>query len=58
MITLKEKLNSEGISDYQLDRFKLYNPNGYDKLIQQARRSVDIAVKDYKRIIQVSNKRY
>ena len=57
MKILIDRLKKEGINRQQLDRFKLYNPDTYDRLTQQARISVDIAVKDYKGIIQASNKR-
>jgi len=54
---LKNELEKQGIKSQELDIFKLYNPDTYDKLITQARHSVNVAVKEYKHIIQISNKR-
>ena len=57
MRALIDRLKTEGITENQLDIFKLYNPDTYEKLTEQAWISVDNAVKDYKRLIQASNKR-
>lgn len=55
--TIQEAFRAEGIQGYQLDKFKLYNPDTYDRLTRQAGVDVGVAVKDYKRQIIASNKR-
>lgn len=57
MRALIQKLKQQGIKEVELHHFKLYNPDTYEKFIQQAGRSIDIAVKNYRGIILTSNKR-
>ena len=57
MTTLKRKLNAEGISDSEFNRFKLYNPDTFDKFEGQSYISEGVAVKDYKKLIHRGSKR-
>lgn len=52
-----KKLEEIGINEVEFDTFKLYNPDTYDKFTQQAKFSVDVAVKNYEGVIRTSNKR-
>lgn len=54
---LSHKLQKESIAENTFDRFKLYYPDTYDKLIRQAKINEDVAVDVYKGIIRASNKR-
>ena len=47
-----KKLVIYGISKHKFDIWKIYNPNGYDKLIKQGQISVKIAVYRYKDVIK------
>ena len=57
MYNLKNELKKSGIKDYQFDKFKLYNYNGYENFLHQADFSVKIAVQNFKNLILASNKR-
>ncbi len=57
MTTLRKKLKDEGISEREYNRFKLYNPDTFDKFEGQAYISEGVAVRDYKKLIHGGSKR-
>ena len=57
MATLKRRLKAEGISEREYNRFKLYNPDTFDKFTEQAYINEGVAVRDYKKLIHRGSKR-
>jgi len=56
-LNLYEAFKKNGIKYWQIDHFKLYNPDTFDKLSRQAKIDVDVAVNDYKGMIITDSKR-
>ena len=55
--SIYEAFKKSGIEASQVDYFKLYNPDTFDKLSRQAKINVSVAVNDYKGMIITDSKR-
>ncbi len=49
---IAKELSKQGIRESDYYRYKLYNPNGYDKLNGQAEISLKVAIAEYSKILQ------